>query len=157
MDLDFYKQLFSSQSGGLQLTQPLSGISRFTEAQNVLMEMLFKVEDVRRSLFSMKGGKASGLDGITAKVFQFYWDSVGLDLFQMVLDCVNEGKFLRKFNFTLITLVPKVPKPINKGQFCPIVLCNTVAKLIGKVLARHLKQFLHQLSQIQKVHFYLID
>ncbi|GAA0183492.1 hypothetical protein LIER_30893 [Lithospermum erythrorhizon] len=48
----------STKSGDLQLRQPLSGISRFTDAPNVLMEMPFTVEDVRRSLFSMKGGKA---------------------------------------------------------------------------------------------------
>ena len=31
----------------------------------------------------------------------------------MVLNCLNNGVFLRKFNFTLIALIPKVEKPIK--------------------------------------------
>ncbi|GAA0143565.1 hypothetical protein LIER_04221 [Lithospermum erythrorhizon] len=40
-----------------------------------------------------------------------------------------------KFNFTHMTLIPKVLKPTNMSQFRPIALCNTIAKVISKTLA----------------------
>ncbi|GAA0141934.1 hypothetical protein LIER_42691 [Lithospermum erythrorhizon] len=57
----------------------------------------------------------------------------------MVLACVNEGRFLRKFNFTLITLIPNVPHPVEITQFRPITLCTTTTKLVAKLLAERLK------------------
>ncbi|GAA0167413.1 hypothetical protein LIER_22353 [Lithospermum erythrorhizon] len=41
----------------------------------------------------------------------------------MVLNCVNEGRFLKKFNLTLITLISKVPNPVEIMHFRPIALC----------------------------------
>ncbi|GAA0148001.1 hypothetical protein LIER_07559 [Lithospermum erythrorhizon] len=65
----------------------------------------------------MKKGKALGPDGMPTR------------------------RFLNKFNFTLITLIPKVT-PTEITQFRPIALCNTTAKLIAKVLAERLKKVL---------------
>ncbi|GAA0185055.1 hypothetical protein LIER_32343 [Lithospermum erythrorhizon] len=90
----------------------------------------------------MAGGKAPGPDSMSPKFFQHYWDIMGEDLGQMVLNFLNHGIFLRKFNFTLIILIPKVEKPINMTQFRPIALCNSVAKVIAKMLATRLKRVL---------------
>ncbi|GAA0143325.1 hypothetical protein LIER_35720 [Lithospermum erythrorhizon] len=90
----------------------------------------------------MKGNKAPGPDGVSVKFFQHYWEIVGDDLAKMVLNFLNNGILLRKFNFTLITLLPKVKKPTCMTQFRPIALCNTVAKMISKMLAIRLKGIL---------------
>ncbi|GAA0185247.1 hypothetical protein LIER_32535 [Lithospermum erythrorhizon] len=78
------------------------------------LEREFSLADVKSCLASMNGSKAPRSDGF----------------------------FLRKFNVTLITLVPKVERPINMAQFRPIALCNTVAKVISKMLAKRLKYVL---------------
>ncbi|GAA0184467.1 hypothetical protein LIER_31755 [Lithospermum erythrorhizon] len=103
----------------------------------------------------MSGSKSPRPDGIPAKFFQQYWDTVGDTLCNMVLSFLN-GHFLKIFNFTFITLIPKVEKPINMAQFRPIALCNTTAKVIAKVLAMRLKKFYPLSSQIHKVLLCLI-
>ncbi|GAA0180019.1 hypothetical protein LIER_42236 [Lithospermum erythrorhizon] len=90
----------------------------------------------------MKGNKAPGPDGMPALFYQHYWDTVGSDVGNMVLNCVNEGIFLKNLNFTLIMLIPKMASPVNMSQFHPIALCNTSAKLISKVLTERLKHIL---------------
>ncbi|GAA0162612.1 hypothetical protein LIER_39442 [Lithospermum erythrorhizon] len=70
-----------------------------------------------------------------------YWNTVGETLCNMALNFLNNGSFLRKFNFTLITSVPKVDRPISMSQFRPIALCNTAAKVMAKPLSIRLKRF----------------
>ncbi|GAA0169727.1 hypothetical protein LIER_24144 [Lithospermum erythrorhizon] len=86
------------------------------------------------------GNKAPGPDGMTALFFQHYWPIMEADICKMVLNFLNNGIFLRKFNFTLITLIPKVERPVSMAQFRPIALCNTVAKIIAKTMALRLKK-----------------
>ena len=45
-------------------------------------------------------------------------------------------------NHTFLTLIPKVKCPKRVSDFCPIVLCKILYKLVSKVLANHLKQIL---------------
>ncbi|GAA0172195.1 hypothetical protein LIER_26064 [Lithospermum erythrorhizon] len=104
--------------------------------------MNFTVEDVKKGPFSMKKGKAPGPDGMPANFYQFYWNIVQEDITAMVLNCMNKGRFLKKFNFTFITLILKVANATKITQFRPIALCNTIAKLIAKVLVERLKKVL---------------
>ncbi|GAA0179799.1 hypothetical protein LIER_42227 [Lithospermum erythrorhizon] len=60
----------------------------------------------------------------------------------MILNFLNNGVLLHKFNFTLITLVPKIKDPVRMTNFRPIALCNTVSKVIAKCLAIRLKNVL---------------
>ncbi|GAA0186652.1 hypothetical protein LIER_33940 [Lithospermum erythrorhizon] len=87
----------------------------------------------------MSGSKAPGPDSMSTKFFQHYWDIVGSDHTNMVLNNFINGVLLRKYNLTLITLIPKVVKPVNMSQFRPIVLCNVVAKVIAKMMATRLE------------------
>ncbi|GAA0166160.1 hypothetical protein LIER_40131 [Lithospermum erythrorhizon] len=106
------------------------------------MEVAFTEEDVKRNVFSMHGTKYLGPDRMSTVFFQHNWEAVGPDICSMVLRCDNNGIFFDKFNFTLISLVPKVVVPINTGQFRPITLCNVAAKVIAKVIVTRLKGIL---------------
>ncbi|GAA0151511.1 hypothetical protein LIER_10216 [Lithospermum erythrorhizon] len=70
----------------------------------------------------MAGNMAPRPDRMLALFFQHYWDIVGEDVCKLVMQALNEGRFLRKFNFTLISLIPKVEKQLCMAQFCPITL-----------------------------------
>lgn len=43
-------------------------------------------------------------------------------------------------NQTDICLIPKVEKPEFVSQFCPISLCNTIYKVVTKVVVNQLKK-----------------
>ncbi|GAA0168847.1 hypothetical protein LIER_23471 [Lithospermum erythrorhizon] len=141
----FYTKLSTTQSEG-NMFQPAQLLSSQFDSEVIHhLDGEFTKEDVKKCLFTMSGSKSPRPDGMSAKFFQHFWDIVGDSLCNMVLCFLNDARFLKKLNFTLITLIPKVERPIQMSQFRPMALCNTVVKVIGKALAMRLQKFLPQL------------
>ncbi len=55
------------------------------------------------------------------------------------------GHILTEINHTFITLIPKSDKAFTVNQFRPISLCNTIYKIISKILAARLIPLLHKI------------
>lgn len=70
---------------------------------------------------------------------------VGEQVTDAVLKFMQKGQMLQQLNATVITLIPKVDKPINASWFRPIACCNIVYKCISKLLYDRLKQVLPSL------------
>ncbi|GAA0146664.1 hypothetical protein LIER_06563 [Lithospermum erythrorhizon] len=138
----FYTKLFTSESTGDPIDVTQLDTRTFSRDMVTLLEPNFSEEEVKKCPYFMAGTKAPSPDGMSAIFFQHYWDTVKDDLVNMVLRFLNNGIFLKKFNFTHITLIRKIERPISMGQFRPIALCNTVVKVISKALAIRLKTFL---------------
>ena len=63
-------------------------------------------------------------------------------MIEAVLTCLNSDTIPPSINQTFITLIPKVKSPVKVSEFRPIALCNTLYKIIYKVLANRLKKIL---------------
>ena len=74
--------------------------------------------------------------------FQKIGDSIGNDVATTVLSILNGHPIPPKLNHTLVTLIPKKPRPEYVSKFRPISLCNVVYKLVTKVLVSRLKPIL---------------
>ena len=57
-----------------------------------------------------------------------------------ILDFLNHGIILPKFNETHVVLVPKTKSPKRVTEYRPISLCNVIYKLAFKTLANRLKK-----------------
>ena len=114
----------------------------------------FIKEEVEVVLKQMHLIKALGSEGMTAVFYQNFWDIVGNDVANMVLNVLNfdvANMVLNVLNFdmsmadinkTYITLVPKNNNPSRMSKFRPISLSNVIYKLIAKVLTNRLKLIL---------------
>ena len=87
----------------------------------------------------MEALKALGSDGMPPLFFQHYWKIIGDEVSTAVLNCLNLGCFPQSLNNTFITLIPKVKSPTLVSKFHPISLCNTLYKIVSKVVANRLK------------------
>jgi hypothetical protein len=86
--------------------------------------------------------KSPGPDGWTVEFFKHHFETVGDDLLDMVEESRQKGFITGALNATFITLIPKVNKPNQFGDFRPISLCNLSYKIISKIIADRIKPFL---------------
>uniref|UniRef100_A0A803PH86 Reverse transcriptase domain-containing protein n=1 Tax=Cannabis sativa TaxID=3483 RepID=A0A803PH86_CANSA len=102
-------------------------------------------EEIKNTLFVMSSSKAPGPDGMSVLFFKHYWDSVGGDFCEAVLDFFHTGRMHKGVNATNIVLIPKVQNPKRPNHFRPISLCNVVYKVISKIIANRIKPLLPKL------------
>ena len=87
---------------------------------------------------------------MSAVFFQKYWDIVGNNVTNLVLNVLNHNIPIPELNKTNISLIPKINNPKRMTDFRPISLCNVIYKLISKTLANRLKALLpHIISETQ--------
>lgn len=91
-------------------------------------------EEVKKALFSMKGKKVPGPDGILSKFYQKEWDTVKTNFMKLATGVFAGRTGVPSINGTFLSLVPKVPRFETITQFRPIGLCNVNYKTLAKIL-----------------------
>ena len=137
-----YSRLFTSEipsiaQGILEVIQPI-----VTEEMNTNLTRDFTKQEVDLALKEMAPLKAPGPDDMPPLFFQSFWPLIGDDVSKAVLDCLQSCYIPKEFNYTYVTLIPKVKNLVKIAEFRPISLCNVIYKLISKVLANRLKPIL---------------
>jgi hypothetical protein len=84
----------------------------------------------------MSPWKAPGPDGYPAGFYQQAWDIIKPSVFEFVSQVWMNPCLLDEVNYTDICLIPKVAQPEYVNQFRPISLCNTLYKIVSKVVVR---------------------
>ncbi|XP_062089424.1 uncharacterized protein LOC133795956 [Humulus lupulus] len=118
-------------------------ILSYSDIQTLLQP--FEKEEVREAIFSIPHAKALGSDGFNSAFFQKHWDLIGDEVSGAILSFLENGKLLKELNATIITLIPKVVCPEHVSDFQPISCCNTLYKVISKLLYSRLREVLHSL------------
>ncbi|KAG7594499.1 Reverse transcriptase zinc-binding domain [Arabidopsis thaliana x Arabidopsis arenosa] len=93
-------------------------------------------------MFSLPRNKTSGPDGYSAEFFKSCWSVVGPEVIEAVREFFSSGQMLNQWNATTIVLIPKIPNASATSDFRPISLCNTIYKVISKLLAGRLQALL---------------
>jgi len=115
-----------------------------TLAKETLSEII-TYEEIIASLNQMHPYKAPGSDDFQGIFFKQYWHLIGKDVSDLITQAFVTGKFDDSLAHTLIVLIPKVEQPSNFKEFLPISLCNTIYKLITKVLVNRIRPMLDQI------------
>lgn len=98
----------------------------------------------------MMGDKSPSLDGFLTFFYHNFWDLVGKDVWAVVEVSRRKAYVAKELNCTLIALIPKVENPTSFNEFRPISLCNSIFKIVTKVISNRLKPILnHIISEEQ--------
>ena len=140
---DYYRKLLTSSGDG-DLTEVLEGIpNNITVEMNENLIKPVEEMEIKSALFSMSPDKAPGADGMSPIFFQKFWNIIKNDMVKAVQSFFHSGHLLKNVNHIVITLIPKVLNPTSLKLYRPISLCNTMYKIIAKILANRLKSVLH--------------
>ena len=122
----------------------LKHVHLFEEAKDSIGGMV-TLEEIKDALWSMKPYKVPGPDGLHAGFFQRFWLVVGDSVVEEVKRVFIERKVPDYLNRTLIVLIPKIQGPKTIGNYRSISLCNTIYKIISKVIVARLRPHLEHL------------
>ncbi|GJZ72635.1 RNA-directed DNA polymerase, eukaryota, reverse transcriptase zinc-binding domain protein, partial [Tanacetum coccineum] len=96
-------------------------------------------------IFDICDNKALGHDGYSAKFFKSAWSVIKNEVCDAIKEFFGTGKMLGEVNATLITLVSKSKTPQKVSDYRPIACCNTIYKIISKILTNRIKSALCKL------------
>ncbi|KAF7826637.1 reverse transcriptase [Senna tora] len=106
------------------------------------------------TLSQLKPFKAPGLDGFQPGFFQKYWTDVKESLCTEIRDLFRDPQLIGNWNETFICLIPKVNNPTEIQSFRPISLCNTIYKIVAKILVNRLKSIIPNLISFNQGAFF---
>jgi hypothetical protein len=86
-----------------------------------------------------KKNKAAGPDGLPIEFFQVCWDIIKVDMMDLFYDFYLGRLDVKRINYGIITLLPKVKNAEKIKQFRPICLLNCMYKWITKCLTIRLE------------------
>jgi predicted XRE-type DNA-binding protein len=123
---DYYKSLFTSQ--------PATNLSELLEhvqprVSNFINDSLcspFTEDEVIEALQNIGDLKAPGPDGMPAIFYKTFWDVVGDQVKNEVLQVLNGGPVPVEWNNTNMVLIPKIKNPQCIKDLRPISLCNVI-------------------------------
>ena len=102
-------------------------------------------EDIRVGLWALKAFKAPGRNGLHAGFFQHFWHDVKQLVCDEIKNCFAQGCIPDYLNETLITLIPKCQCPEILLHYKPISLCNSIYKVILKIIMGRIRPYLSNL------------
>jgi hypothetical protein len=137
---NFYKDLFSVQMNHIEWIPSIFTYPILDETLKSKLDAPIVDLEVKRALFLMSPWKAPGPDGFPAGFYQKSWEVVGRSVCDFVRRVWLNPSEVSTVNQTDICLIPKIEQPEFVNQFRPISLCNTIYKLVSKVVVERLKE-----------------
>ena len=130
----FYKNLFGAGSNieSISLVVPIPVV--LDDQDRIRLTEPFSLNEIKIAVFQMKPNKSPGLNGLPAEFYQKFWDWVGPDLLVLFNEFYHGRLDIERFNYGLLSLIPKSVGADKLQAYRPIYLLNVIFKFFTKVV-----------------------
>uniref|UniRef100_A0A453R3X6 Reverse transcriptase domain-containing protein n=1 Tax=Aegilops tauschii subsp. strangulata TaxID=200361 RepID=A0A453R3X6_AEGTS len=130
----FYHDLFSAPPRwGLALAPHFWDAPQcISAADNAILTAPFSEEEVWLAIKGMNPSSAPGPDGLPVKFFQSFWPAIKQEVMALFEEFYVGSIDLKRLNYGIITLIPKVPGASDIRQFRPITVINVIFRILAK-------------------------
>lgn len=118
---------------------------KLSEEEKESISHMVTDEEISTALWSLKAFKTLGPDGLHAGFFQRFWHIVGGSVREEVKYVFRNRNIPEYLNKNSIVLIPKIQGLESISNYKPISLCNSVYKIISKIIVGRIRPFLDQL------------
>lgn len=140
--LDYFQNIFDSSYSYFDNTIYDVVNNMISTHDYNFLNIPFIALEVKEASRNIKADSVPGPDGLTALFYHKYWEVIGPDILDYVLNILNNEGSIKEINHTYISHIPKVKIPIKPEEFRPISLCNVILKIVTKTLSNRIKQIL---------------
>ncbi|KAK3212400.1 hypothetical protein Dsin_017106 [Dipteronia sinensis] len=137
--LGFFKKHYEKVSWCRPTMEGLE-LKTLEEVDRENLEEVFSIEEVWEAVRNCGVDKSPGPDGLNFNFIKANWEVIKDDVMNFFGKFYSDGSRIKELNNTFVALIPKIPKPVNMGDFRPISLVGTMYKVVAKVLENRLKR-----------------
>jgi hypothetical protein len=92
------------------------------------------MEEIKLAVFSMENNKSPGPNVLPAEFYKLNWDIIGVDVLLLFNDFYHGKLDIARFNYGLLSLLPKVKGADKLQAYRTICLLNVIFYIFTKVL-----------------------
>ncbi|PKU61395.1 integrator complex subunit 11 [Dendrobium catenatum] len=118
-----------------------------------LLDCAVTEEEIWNGVRGLGQNRAPGRDGVTASFFKSFWSIVGKQVTAACLEFFATGCMNPNWKETVVVLIPKTSNPDRPSMYRPISLCQTIYKIVAKVLVNRMQGFLPNLISGEQAAF----
>ncbi|XP_019157741.1 PREDICTED: uncharacterized protein LOC109154396 [Ipomoea nil] len=143
--IDYYRRIFATGQSENDVEFYASIFPQVSQAQNDGLLRPFDKTEVKAALTAMFPDKAPDPDGMNLGFYQNYWDVVGEDVSEFIVNCLNTRTFPAELNDTDIVLIPKKKNLELVSDLRPIALSNVIYRIMAKMISARMKPLMNEI------------
>ena len=124
-----------------------------TNEDNQLLVRAPSFKEIKQTVFSMNEHSTPGPDGSGGYFYKSFWDIIGQNVIEAVIEFFTTGKIFRNLNSNFMVLIPKQESAASLDNFRPIVIRNFIFKIITKFIADRLNIITSRIISLQQFGF----
>ena len=139
---DYYEQLYDNKINNLEemgrFFEKLS-LPRLKQEEIEIMNNPITSTEIEAVIKNLPKNKSPGPDGLTGEFYQTFREELMPSLLKLFQKIEEEGTLPNSFYKATTILIPKLDKDNTKKEnYKPILLVNTDAKFLNKILANRI-------------------